>query len=512
MLPSGGAQKGGMALMQTKHNLARDPLVRSVEKTMKAHRMLQPGDQVLVGLSGGPDSTALVLCLHQLAEKWSISLGAAHLNHGLRGDQADNDARHAAGLANTLGIRFVSETHSVEAFRQTRRMSPEEAARKVRYHFLERTAIAGGFNRIALGHHRDDDAELMLMRFLRGSGPRGLTGIPPQRSARDGVITIVRPLIRTSRAAILAFLQRSRVAAVEDESNRDIHFLRNRIRHQLLPLLKEQYNPALAEGLSRMAHVMRDEEDWLEGVVVERLQTLILADHGSLLVLDRKGLAACHPALQRRVLRAAVRQCKGDLRRVGFAPLEAAREFATQGAAWGTRNLPDGLVVRGQNHRLAVQRLSRKRGNGRPFSAVPVEPGFEYQIPSPGHFFIREAGVTMTFSLLEAPPDGGICRTGQQTAFFDMDQLNFPLAIRNFRPGDRMAPLGLSGTQKVKKIFIDRKIAREDRLRYPLLLCGDQILWVVGLRQSEKGKIRPTTSRWLKIEMTGCLSGQDGYF
>jgi tRNA(Ile)-lysidine synthase len=505
-------KKGGITLMQTTHDLACDPLVRSVEKTVTTDRMLQPGDRVLVGLSGGPDSTALLLCLHQLAEKLSISLGAAHLNHGLRGDQADNEARHAADMADALGIRFIGETHSVEAFRQASRMSLEEAAREVRYRFLERAAMADGFNRIALGHHRDDDAELMLMRFLRGSGPLGLTGIPPQRPVAGEAVTIMRPFIRTPRAAILAFLQRSGVAAAEDESNADIHFLRNRIRHQLLPLLKEQYNPALAEGLSRMAHVMRDEEDWLNGVVVERRQALTLADHGSLLVLDRKGLAACHPALQRRVLRAAVRRCKGDLRRVGFAPLEAARKLATQGPAWGACDLPGAIVVRGQGDRLDVQRVSRKQGAGRPTRAVPVFPGFEYRIPSPGHFPIREAGVTMVFSRLEKPPAGGVYRAGQQTAFFDMDQLRFPLTIRNFRPGDRLAPLGLSGTQKVKKIFIDRKIAREDRSRYPLLLCGDQILWVVGLRQSERAKIGPTTTHWLKVEMTGCLSGQDGYF
>lgn len=501
-----------MVRMKPTYDLSCDPLVRSVEKTIKAYRMLQPGDRVLVGLSGGPDSTAVLLCLRQLAEKLSISLQAAHLNHGLRGDRAAHDARHAANLADALGIPFITETHSVEAFRQTHRMSPEEAAREIRYRFIERAAITGGFSRIALGHHRDDDAELMLMRFLRGSGPLGLAGIPPQRPGSDRTVTIIRPFIRTPRSAILSFLQRSGVTAVEDESNADVHFLRNRIRHQLLPLLTEQYNPALAEGLSRMAHLMRDEEEWLCGVTVETLQALTLADHGTMLVLDRKGLAACHPALQRRVLRAAVQRCKGDLRRLGFAPLEAARKLATQGPAWGACDLPDAIVVRGQGHRLDVQRVSRKRGAGPPARSGPVFPGFEYRISAPGNFLIREAGVTLVFSLREKPPAAGVSRTGQQTAFFDMDQLHFPLTIRNFRPGDRLAPLGLSGTQKVKKIFIDRKIVRADRPRYPLLLCGDQMLWVVGLRQSEIGKIGPTTTRWLKVEMTGCLSGQDGYF
>jgi tRNA(Ile)-lysidine synthase len=498
--------------MKTMRDQPCDPFVRSVEKTIKTHHMLQPGDRVLVGLSGGPDSTALLLCLHQLAPEWSLTLGAAHLNHGLRGDRADRDARHAADLAHTLGIPFNTETHSAAAIQQACRMSPEEAAREVRYRYLERVAVAGGFNRMALGHHRDDDAELMLMRFLRGSGPLGLAGIPPRRSGSDGAVTIIRPFIRTSRSEILAFLQRNRVTPVEDETNADTDFLRNRIRHQLLPLLKEHYNPALVEGLSRMAHLMRDEEDWLSGVATTTLQTLTLADHGSMLELDRKGLAACHPALQRRVLRAAVRQCKGTLRRVGFAALEAAREFAAQGPAHGICDLPDGLVVRGQGDRLAVQRLPRKRGDGRPFRSALEAPVFEYRVPSPGRYAIPEIGVTMAFTLLEASPDGGVGRTGQQTAFFDMDQLRFPLTIRNFRPGDRLAPLGLSGTQKVKKLFIDRKIARPDRPRYPLLLCDSQILWVVGLRQGESGKIRPTTTRWLKVEIAGCLSGQDGYF
>jgi tRNA(Ile)-lysidine synthase len=498
--------------MRTNVDPTCDPLVRAIEKTIVTCGMLQPGDRVLVGLSGGPDSTALLLGLHHLCARQSVYVGAAHLNHGLRGDRAANDARHAADLAARLGIAFVTETHSVEAYRQNHRVSPEEAAREVRYRFLQGAAMAGGFNRIALGHHKDDDAELVLMRLLRGSGPLGLAGIPPRRPLPGGALTIIRPLIRTSRAAILAFLKRRGVTAVTDESNADDRFLRNRIRHHLLPLLKELYNPALVEGLSRMAQLMRDEETWLEGVAVERLRSLTLVDQGAALVLDRRGLADCLPALQRRVLRAAIQRCKGDLRRMGFVSLEAAREFAVQGSAHGACDLPDGLVIRGQGHRLLVASLPRNRTTGRFPRTFPMAPGFECRIPSPGCFPIGESGVTMTFSLLETPPTEDVYGTGQQTAFFDMDQLRFPLTVRNFRPGDRLAPLGLNGTQKVKKIFIDRKIPRENRMRYPLLLCGDSVLWVAGLRQSETGKITSSTTRWLKVEMTGCLSGQDGYF
>lgn len=489
-----------------------DPLVRSVDHTMTTHTMLEPDDRVLVGLSGGPDSTALLLCLHGLAKSKKISLGAAHLNHGLRGERADEDARCAADLAAKLGLPIVTARQSVTAYQKAHRKSPEEAAREVRYRFLLRVAADGGFNRIALGHQRDDDAELMLMRFLRGSGPLGLAGIPPIRSAAKGQIRIIRPLIRASRAEIMAFLKRCGVRSAEDESNTDARFLRNRIRHQLLPLLTEHYNPALVEGLSRMAHLMRDEEDWLADATASALDAVILEDHGSLQAIDRRKLAAYHPALQRRVLRAALQRCKGNLRRIGFTSLENARNLAVHGPERGACHLPDGICVRGQGPRLIIQRLSRLRGQGRPASPAPPEPRFEYTIPAPGRFAIREAGITLVFSLLPSAPPEKASPPGQPTALFDMDKLQFPLVVRNFRPGDRMAPLGLNGTQKVKKIFIDRKIARENRPRYALLLSGDQILWIVGVRQSAIAPIEPTTKRWLKVEIVGCLSGQDGYY
>ena len=497
--------------MKTSSAPCNDPLVRAVEQTLLEYLMVQPGDRVLVGFSGGPDSTATLLCLHDLAAKHALVLGAAHLNHALRGARAEADARHAAETAAALGIPCIVETHSVMAFREAHRMSIEEAAREVRYRFLTRTALAGGYTRIALGHHRDDDAESVLMRLLRGSGPLGLAGIAPLRRLPGSPLTVIRPLIRVPRSAIMAFLRRCQAAFVQDESNADVSLLRNRIRHELLPLLARDYNPALSEGLSRLARLLRDEEDWLEEVARESLTSLTLADHGTLLVLDRRRLTAGPPALQRRVLRAAVARCKGSLRRVGFAPLEAARELAVRGPHQGSCHLPDGLVVRGRGHRLEVQRLSRNRG-GRRSGRVALPTEFTCQVPAMGSYAIHPSGLTMTFSQPASGPDKPVHQTGQKTAFFDMDQLRFPLLVRNFRPGDRMAPLGLNGTQKVKKVFIDRKIPREDRPRYPLLLCGDQILWIVGLRQSDMAKIGSHTRHWLKVEVTGCLGRDDGYF
>jgi tRNA(Ile)-lysidine synthase len=489
--------------MKASNDPGDDPLVQTVEQTLVGCRMVEPGDRVLVGFSGGPDSTATLLSLYHLAARHDLTLGAAHLNHALRDDRAAADARHAVEAAAALDIPCSVETHSVEDFRKAHRMSLEEAAREVRYRFLRRTALAGGYTRIALGHHRDDEAESVLMRLLRGSGPLGLAGIAPLRQVPGSTLTVIRPLIRVPRSAIMAFLKRHQVTFVQDESNADVCLLRNRIRHELLPLLTRDYNPALAEGLGRLARLLRDEEDWLGEVARETLASLTLADHGTLLVLDRRRLTACPPALQRRVLRAAVAKCKGSLRRVGFAALEAGRELAVQGPRQGSCDLPDGLVIRGRGQRLEVQRLSHRRGAGRRSNRVALPTGFAYQVPAMGSYAIQPSGLTMIFTLPVSGPDRPVHQTGQKSAFFDMDQLRFPLLVRNFRPGDRMSPLGLKGTQKVKKIFIDRKIPREDRSRYPLLVCDDQILWIVGLRQSEIAKIGSHTRRWLKVDVTG---------
>ena len=487
-----------------------DPLIQAMDSTMSRYCMVRPGDCVLVGFSGGGDSTALLLGLHCLASKRSLHIGAAHLNHGLRGARAASDARRAAGAAEKLGIPFYSETRPVEAYRKRRRLSLEEAAREVRYRFLEDVARRQGFSHIALGHHQGDDAELMLMRFLRISGPRGLSGMPPKRPSKDKDLTIIRPLLRMPRRAIEAFLSRYAITQVEDESNTDLQILRNRIRHQLLPLLKAEYNPSIEAGLGRMSELMRDEEDWLADLVADKLRGITLRRERNLLVLDRQVLVDCHPALQRRLLRSAVERCKGDLRRIGFASLEGARELAVQDSSHGSYDLPAGLQVRVRDNRLEIRHQNPSKRPGRHIQPNARRIEFRFEIPGPGRYFIQETGVTLDFAVFKASPDpGNMASTGQQTAFFDMDQLCFPLIIRNCNPGDRMAPLGLNGTQKVKKIFIDRKVDREERPRYPVLIHDETILWIGGLRQSEVGKLTTATKRVLKVEMTGCLSAQD---
>lgn len=496
------------AVMTTLFIPEDDPLLRNVAQTIHAHGMLRPGDRVLVGFSGGPDSSALLICLMALSERYALSLAAAHLNHGLRSSRGDADARHAARQAEALGVPFIAGTQSAMGYRRRHRLSLEEAGREMRHRFLQNTAARGGYSHIALGHHRDDNAESLLMRFLRGSGPSGLAGIPPVGVGIGGGLPVIRPLIRVSRDEISAFVQRRGIPVVADETNADRRFLRNRIRHELLPYLIAHYNPNLVEGLGRMARITRDEVDWADDLTAKTLDRLLLADHGTLLILDRRGLTACHPAVQRRVLRTAVLRCKGDRRHIGFDALETIRLLAVRGPMEGAQDLPDGLMVRVRGARVELQRLMRRSGRGRPFQPIPAQQVFAYRISSAGHYGIPEAGVRMVFSLVDPPAEGDLRRSGQQTAFFDIDRLRFPLVVRSFRPGDKMAPLGMRGSQKIKKIFINSKIARFARGRIPLLVSGGEIIWIAGLRQSRIGRIVPQTRCCLKVDIIGCLFAQ----
>ncbi|MBW2620551.1 MAG: tRNA lysidine(34) synthetase TilS, partial [Deltaproteobacteria bacterium] len=248
--------------MPVLHKGYKNKLLRTVEQTITTYGMLKPGDSVLIGVSGGPDSVALFHVLLTLASRFSLRIGVAHLDHCLRQNDSDKDAEFVASLAARFDIPCYIHKANVRKYQLENKLSLEEAARRVRHTFLNRVAEKNSFNKIALGHHFDDNAELVLMNLFRGSGPLGISGIPP---VRDG--KIIRPLIRSNRSEIIAFLDKNGIKYISDSSNRDTRFLRNRIRHDLIPLLKTSYNPKITQNLNRLASIVRSEEEWIEDVI-----------------------------------------------------------------------------------------------------------------------------------------------------------------------------------------------------------------------------------------------------
>ena len=240
-------------------------------------KMLQPGDRVLVGVSGGADSVALLHILYRLSVSRDLDIGVAHLNHALRGKAADRDAAFVQTLARQLDLPCFSARQDVGLQRQKQGGSLEEAGRRARYRFYAQTAKTQGFTKIALGHHADDNAELVLMNMLRGTGPEGIAGIPPAREPG-----IIRPLIHARRREIMAYIKDNDLAYVVDASNQDPRFFRNRVRNELIPALSEAYNPRLTEALVRTASISRTEEEWLEQLTRPMLEAAILATRNGL--------------------------------------------------------------------------------------------------------------------------------------------------------------------------------------------------------------------------------------
>ncbi|OQY60308.1 MAG: tRNA lysidine(34) synthetase TilS [Desulfobacteraceae bacterium 4572_88] len=481
------------------HNATRK-LLETVTQTVRQHKMFCLGDSVLVGVSGGADSVALLHLLRRLAPGFSIRIAIAHLNHSLRQEESDRDASFVAALAKKLGLPCHSDKRDVRQYQRQHRLSLEEAARQVRYAFYEEVAEKNGFDKVALGHHADDNAELVLMYLFRGSGLTGLSGIPPVRNEK-----FVRPLIRVSRKDIKAFIAENRLEYVSDSTNQDPLYLRNRIRHHLLPMIRASYNPNIADTLNRLASIVRCDDEWLEETTEAIFRKSISGFREEELRLSVPMLRKTHLAAQRRLVRKAIAQVKGDLRRITYAHVEAVQKLLQKGAADGSLDLPDRVHVVKTGDSLC---FSKGRARGAE-AGIP----FTYTVSAPGMVFIQEIGASLSFSVTPRENaaffnKGSENRVPQHPGqsgypvcnYFDMDTLTFPMTIRNFRPGDRFTPLGMSGTQKVKKYFINNKIPRAERARCPILLCQGKIIWVVGHRMADFARVRASTRNMLKVE------------
>lgn len=471
-----------------------DRLIRQAGATIRDFRMLEAGNAVLVGVSGGPDSMALLHVLLRLAPGLGVLLGVAHLNHGLRGAASDADHQFVAASTRRLGLPFYGRRTDVDAYRKKERLSLEEAGRQQRYDFFFGVADQYGFDKVAVGHHREDNAELILMNLIRGSGLSGLAGIPPVRQNR-----IVRPLIRSSRQDIQRFIEVEKIDYVVDASNQEQRFLRNRIRHHLIPLIERAYNPKLIDALDRLTDIVQAEEAWMDGWTQAAASTCVQAVNSNQFQLKVSLSSTMPRAAQRRLVRFIVQKTKGDLRRVGFGHIEAVIALMNAGSGEGQIDLPGGVRVARSGDIIRFSRVQKPR---QPASSPVV---FEYTVFqngfSPDSIRLLEINARLDFAEIE--PDGFqlLDRPNPGHAYFDADKIEFPLVVRPARAGDRFTPLGASGRQKISKFFINKKIPRWERYRYPVLESAGKIVWLAGQRMDDAVKITETTRRVLKVEL-----------
>ena len=325
-----------------------------LEGTVYEFRMLSANDKILAAVSGGPDSVALLLGLLHLRSRYGLTLGVAHLNHLLRGKAADEDEDFVRSLTDSLGLTLHSERRDVAKLSSDRRLSLEETGRQARYEFFLRTATRHGYTRIATGHNRNDNAEMVLINLLRGSGLKGLSGIPPVRNH-----IFIRPLIQTARQAILDFLSAVGRDFRTDASNDDPAFMRNAVRHRLIPFLESGFNPDIIGTLNRLSRLARIENDCLDDEAEKRYQDCRISQKERSVCLSRSKLAELDPALQNRVVRKALLAVKKDLRQISFGHVHDILDFCLERASGNSLDLPDRIRVYKKKNEIVIQKENR---------------------------------------------------------------------------------------------------------------------------------------------------------
>lgn len=479
--------------------------VRQMHRFILRHAMIKNGETVLVAVSGGADSLALLYSLHALHSQLNCQLHVAHLNHGLRPD-ADADVDFVQQQAAHLGVPCTIQCAEVPHFVKQWKLSVEAAARKARYQFYEEVCKQIGATKVALGHHQDDTAETVLMNLIRGSGSAGLKGITPIREFK-----FIRPLAGFTREQIETFLVSINVTPLHDSTNTDTRYFRNRIRHQLIPTLENHYNPNIKVGLSRTADVLSAESEYLDTVAQEAFETCRIRDPDRVkalatlesVVLDREKFQQFHIAVQRRVLRLSFFEMLGSMGDLYFSHCEAMLSLIEGSAPNAALALPNSLRFRRVYQHLIFQININSR------SPFPIE-SFAYPLAVPGKTFIAALNTEITAEL-------GDIRTGETLTFpdgkyeaiFDYEKVRetfadlppetFPLTVRNRLQGDRFQPYGMRGTKKIKDFMIDAKVPRDERACTPMLVCGDKVLWIVGHTTSDPFKIHPGTRQYLYL-------------
>ena len=480
-------------------------MLEKVKQAIERHRMLTGGEGVVVAVSGGPDSVALLSILNRLSAEYGWRLTVAHLNHGLRPGPAEEDEALVWGLSERFGLVCESGKVDVGALSRLRKTSIEETAREERYRFLEDVRNRCRAGKIALGHHAGDQAETVLMNLLRGSGRGGLRGMQP---VREGLY--IRPLLGAARSEIAAYLANEKLPYRIDATNAEEHCLRNTIRGRLIPELKSRYNPRLEESLCRTAEILGGEDDYLDGVVDQLVAERRVVDRDDArreIRIDMEGFLGLHVALQRRMIKYLLLCHAGRQQGIGYVHLRDVLALAQSGPSGRSLHLPFGLEVRRESGFLV---LGRRRGpprDARPAvtrdrEAPAGHAGADMiarHIEIPGRVRIGAQNMTLSFDFADR---AAVTFGDARTAYMDYACVEPPLVLRTLQPGDSIQPLGMAGVKKLKRYFIDRKIPAGLRGGIPLLVDGRSVIWIVGQMLSERVKITDKTTKILKIDMT----------
>ncbi len=451
-------------------------VLSQVEDFIKKHRLFKPGSTVIAAVSGGPDSVALLHILNRLAPEHGFKLVAAHVNHQLR-DEADAEEKFVHNLCREWGVPLYYKKVEVKKKAEADRKGIEETARYCRYQFFAELREQVPADYIATAHHRNDQAETILMHILRGTGIKGLRGILP---ASDN---LVRPLLGVSRVMIEQYLDQNSLSYCLDKSNYDTRFLRNRVRHELIPDLEKQYNPRIIEHLNTLGDIAREEYEAMDRETEKILPQVLLSRDKQRAVINNQVFLSLHPAFQRRILLRVLGWLRGE---EGWSALDLSSilDLAAKSGSAKRIKLGQGIWI----HKSYDQLIITER--------LEDEVSYFYPVAVPGTVYIEETGDTFTFEVL--PRQAYQLRLGETG--LDYDSLaGQELCLRSRQKGDRIALPGRAGRQKIKKYFIDKKIPHAMRNRIPLLASRQEVYAVLGYCTTAWAEVKETTGNILVI-------------
>ena len=463
--------------------------IKKVRNFISANKMIHLGEKIVVGVSGGPDSLSLLYALFYLKDELYFTLHIAHLDHKLRGVESAADAIFVEEHARKLSIAFTIEAIDVPNIIRLNKLSFENGARNIRYDFYDRVAAKVGAAKVALGHNADDQAETILMRLFRGAGSHGLSGIP---KVRDG--KYIRPLLSNSRSEIEKFLSDLGLSPRQDSSNQKTIYLRNKIRLELLPILEAEYNPNIKKILCRTAEILQSESELLDKIVAENLSTCVTTCHPSIIEISIDNFKKQHLAIQRRILRLCIADIVGNTLDVCFERIESILKLISS-------NKPNCILILPHNVEIIKSYDNLIIRQAKPDVEFAE---FDYELNVPGVTELPELKSTIVTKLdehftFESQNQLQVENSDGVGEVFDFEKIKQPLRVRNRRSGDRFQPLGMCGEKKLKDFFIDEKVPKQLRDQIPILVSGDEILWVVGYRLSDRFKITASTRQKLAV-------------
>lgn len=455
-------------------------LIDKVKETIKKYNMISEGEHILIGLSGGADSVCLLSVLNLLRDELEINLSAIYIDHKIRSDETPFEIDFCKKICDLFNIPIIIKSIDVIPYAHNNKISKQEAARELRYSAFYETAYQLKADKIALGHNADDQAETVLIRLIRGSGPLGLSAIPPVRQK------IIRPLIEIERSEIESFLDNHNIGFIIDSSNLTDRYLRNKIRHIIMPELKK-INPSVVKTILKTADIFRSEEKYFEILVTKSMMKLISRKNEQSIELFLAPLQILEPVIMRRVLRRAIDETRG-LKGISFIHVEEIIKLIKDGKSGDRLYLPDNIrVIKKYSVLVITSEIPKRLSN--------------YIIEGPGSIYLKEPSLTLHIEFIDAHKIENI-EDNKKSAFINADRLTFPLSVRARNSGDYFYPFGFGKKKKLQDYFVDEKIPRDERDLIPLLINGNnEIVWVVGHRLDERYKVDKTTKKVLKCNI-----------